>query len=778
MVGNSPLGDGGLGNGVAMNVAKHARNPFFKSLGLLGTVGLIVSLLASPAPAVILQPMSVAYSGVVSGNLSTAGNSVLTCSTTSGTYAATCTKARARSALRLNNDEYQMVNIKAPFAGLAEANYFNASSGVIVVPAGASIIHATLFWGGSMRINPGDTPAVDPSAKGQVLFARPTDNCATTNCVVSSPEADVYQINATTNLGPYRASADITDKLNQPNLGWITNGPYQSLVVSVANIQTTLGLDKAAGWGVMVVYQDAGSTTHHIRILKGMGQESIVKDDAFSFDGFQTANSGNVLSEVALVSFDGDASNSTDSISVIDAGGSAVIADRANPDNNIANSTISMAGKITPYLDNSSVDRASNTFGIDVDRISMVNGLSRNVTAAQLQPSVSSDVFYVTGVGLSNEITSPDIQLTKHVSAVSGGDANTVEAGDIVEYTITATNNGQANATNLVIQDELVADLSLVSSTATDCASVPEGDICKNLGGLASGASTSFTITASVTGASQATTGKFDNYATATFDGPLGSQSAQSQIVTLAYGPVGIDLASQVGFTNDFIQAGKTTTITASVKNLGPSADSNPSLELVAQDGAKLTVSKVPAGCAITAATTMLCNASALGISPANPLTPGTSTSVTFTVKPKRSATSFKVWAIAKTGHSTADSNASNDTSETMLYINHKPKAKVAKAKAKAGGTPVQITLASKISDVDGDTLRITLGKVKYGTAEINGDVVTYTPPAKWTGTFKIRYTVNDGKGGKAKSWIVIKVTKSGNSGGSGGVKYCFKSGC
>ena len=90
----------------------------------------------------------------------------------------------------------------------------------------------------------------------------------------------------------------------------------------------------------------------------------------------------------------------------------------------------------------------------------------------------------------------------------------------------------------------------------------------------------------------------------------------------------------------------------------------------------------------------------------------------------------------------------------------------------------MQIKLATKISDVDGDTLRVTLGKVKYGTAEINGDVVTYTPPAKWTGTFKIRYTVNDGKGGKAKSWIVINVAKSGSSGGSGGVKYCFIAGC
>jgi uncharacterized repeat protein (TIGR01451 family) len=250
-----------------------------------------------------------------------------------------------------------------------------------------------------------------------------------------------------------------------------------------------------------------------------------------------------------------------------------------------------------------------------VDRISLVNGLSRNVTSAELQPSVSSDVFYITGIALSNEITSPDIQLTKYVSAVSGGDANTVETGDTVQYTITATNNGQANASNLIIRDDLGADLTLVSSTATDCASVPAGDVCKNLGALNAGATTSFTITGTVTGASQSTTGKFDNFATATFDGPLGSQTAQSQIVTLSYGPVGIDLASQVGFTTDFVQAGKSTTITASVTNLGPSADTNPSLELVAQDGAQMTVANVPAGCAITATTTMLCNATALGIS-------------------------------------------------------------------------------------------------------------------------------------------------------------------
>jgi hypothetical protein len=175
----------------------------------------------------------------------------------------------------------------------------------------------------------------------------------------------------------------------------------------------------------------------------------------------------------------------------------------------------------------------------------------------------------------------------------------------------------------------------------------------------------------------------------------------------------------------------------------------------------------------------MLCNAAALGISAVNPLIPGATASVTFTVRPKRTSTSFKVWATAKTGLATPDSNASNNTSETMLYVNHKPRAKLVNAKAKAGGKPVQIKLASKISDVDGDTLRITLGKVKYGKAVVNGDVVTYTPPNKWTGTFKIRYVVSDGKGGKANSFIVVKVTKSGSgSNESDGLNRCFVAGC
>ena len=745
-------------------------------------VVILASAVVAPSSsvAVTLQPMSVAYDGIVAGNFSVTGNSVLTCSTTSGANASQCADARNRATTRLNNDDYDMTNIKSPFGQLADANYFNASSSPIVVPAGALIKHATLFWGGSMRLNAGDGAAVNPNAKGTVLFARGSESCAESNiCLVTANESDIAQINPTSNLGPYRASADITAKLTDPSLTWSTSGPYKSLTVSAANIQTTIGRDKAAGWGLIVVYENASESPHHIRILKGLAQESLIEDDEFIFDGFQTAATGNVLSEIGMVAFDGDASSASDSISVVDAGGSAIIADRANLDNNIANSTISMGGMISPYLNNTSVDRSTNTFGVDVDRISMVNGLSHNVTSAKVWPSVTGDTFYITGLAMSSEITSPDIQLTKFVSSITGGDPNLVEAGDTISYTVTAMNTGQANASNLVIRDVLPSDVNLTASTGTDCATAPPGEVCKDFGPLNSGGSTSFTLTGTLTGTAIATTGEFDNRVTATFDGPLGPQAALSDIVTVKYGNITTDLATDISWSQDFIQAGKSSTITGTVTNLGAANDPNPTLELSAQDGAKLKVADVPAGCTKTATMTLTCSAAALGISQSNPLTPGMSASVSFVVRPAKSTSSMKVWAKVKTGVTNGDPNPDNDTAETMLYVNHKPKVKTVKATAKAGGPTIQISLASKISDVDGDTLRITLGKVKHGTATVTGDVVTFTPPKKWTGTFMIRYAVNDGKGGKAKSWIVIKVTKSGGSGsGSNGVKHCFKSGC
>lgn len=728
------------------------------------------------AEATVLQRMTVAYEGIVSGNFASTGNTVLTCSTTSGVNASHCSAARSRTGEFLDNDSYSMVNVKVPFASMSSSNYFNASNGSLVIPADAQVIHATLFWTGSMRLDAGDVSAPDASAKHKVLFARAGDDCSVTGnpCQVTAETSDVYQVENGTKLGPYRASADITDLLTDDGITWTASGPSKSLLLSVANIQTTAGVNKTAGWGVMAVYSDPNESPHHIEILKGLGYESNIKDDEFGFDGFQTAASGNVLSEVGFVGIDGDAGSARDAMAISDAEGSAAISDLANPDNNIANSTVAMNGEISSYLNDSSIGRHSNTFGIDVDRISLVNGLSKEVSYADLIPSAYGDSFYISGLALSNEITSPDLELIKSVSSVTGGDPNLVEVGDTIVYEVEVSNVGQAHATNVLISDVLPADLGSVTSTGSDCQVVPVGEICKSLGTLRSGSSTSISITATLTGTSQVSPGRFSNFATATFSGVLGEQSAVSNEVTVEYGVLAIDLSSSVAFSSDFIQAGRTSSFVASVTNHGVVADSNPSIRLKAQDGAKLLLVKLPTGCQKTATTTLVCSAAALGISAQTPLNPGDKASVRFRVIPSRTMSSLQVWGTAITGVSSGDTDNANNVSDTTLYINHKPKAKPATAVTTAGGPKKNIILGSKISDSDGDSLHVTIGKVAHGKAAVVGDVVSYTPPKNWTGSFRIAYKVTDGKGGTARSWIKIFVTsKSGST-----VKYCLKSGC
>ena len=761
----------------------------FRKLFLPATISaLLLTLIVAPAQSVVLQDMSIAYQGTLNGNFASTGNTVLTCSTTTGANANLCADARQRKGTKLNNDDFVMTNLKTSFSKLPSTNVFNSSQGVLSIPANSEIVHATLFWSGSLRLNSGDTAAIDSSKKNRVLLALGNESCSgTTSCQVTSARSDVYQVNAQSNLGPYRASADVTSRFTNTNQEWTLSGPHQTMLISVANIQTTLGIDKAAGWGILVAYKDPDSSPRSITIYKGFAQESMIQDDEFAFDNFQTASRGNVLVDFGLVAFDGDATLTADSISLIDSKASVVIADRVNPDNNIANSTISTSGIHNPYLNNSSPSRSRNTFGIDVDQISMVNGLSRNVTSAQAWPSASADVFFISGLALSVEITSPDIELTKSVSSLSGSDPSAVEIGDIVEYKITATNDGQADASNVQVFDELPTDLSSVTSTGTNCASSPPKTICKKLNSLDAGESATFTIRGTINGASQSSAGFFDNQASATYEGPFGTQRAISESVSIKYGALITDLATTVAFSRDYIQAGQNATLTASITNLGSASDPDPVLRLTAQNGAKLSLASIPPGCSTISTTSISCNASTLGVSIADPLISGETARIKLTIKPARTTSWLTVWARSQTSLAASDANSSNDTSMTKLYVNHKPRAKVAKTSAIAGGDAVTFSLASKISDVDGDSLGVTLGKIKYGSASIAGDVVTFTPPKNWNGRFSIPYTVRDGKGGIAKSVIAVTVKPKPTVDPSmkptskpvvDPGRYCFKAGC
>ncbi len=72
--------------------------------------------------------------------------------------------------------------------------------------------------------------------------------------------------------------------------------------------------------------------------------------------------------------------------------------------------------------------------------------------------------------------------------------------------------------------------------------------------------------------------------------------------------------------------------------------------------------------------------------------------------------------------------------------------------------TPVLIPVLPNDSDPDGDPLTVISVAASVGTATVVGNQVRYVPPANFSGTATITYTISDGQGGTATATITVTV--------------------
>lgn len=738
---------------------KRLAGSFFRACGAMCLA--VVSLVAvAPSSALTLDSFRTRFEGNVAGDFALTGNTVLTCSTAEGALGAnTCASARKREGTSVDNDDHFMRNIEVPVGGLPAAAVFNSSANMIQIPAQAQVIYAELFWSGSLFAEPGDVEAVAPSDKAEVLMAVGDDNCAAPGhpCVVTANATDVSQETLGSALGQYRASAVVTSRLAEAH--WTPTRDLLQSLITVGNVQTTQGVDKAAGWSLAVVFASPGHEMRHVQVLGGFGFIARRSGATIPLDGFLTPSNGDVSSSVGLIAFDGDLGDTTDSMYLRQGSGQTIIDDAQNPELNIANSTVSSSGELSNYLTDESAQRASNTFGVDIDRIDLNNALGHGSTQATLVLSTQQDTWYPTSVAYSTELPSADVSVLKFVSALSGAPVTHVNVGDSLTYTLRVHNAGNGSASHVIIRDEMPADLTVTSSSGSDCATVPAGYVCKVIDTLPAGALTDITITGTVNGASQLTSSLFTNQADVKYASHLGDNTAVSNIVTTEYGPLTVDLRSELAFTSDYVQAGEDSTLVASISNLGPSSDENPFVELLITDG-RTTVPDLPAGCEQKSATRIICLGAAFGISNSHPLNPGESKTVHIRMQPDSEISRLVIKQIVHTGVAGGDSNLGNNISYAGVDVNHRPVAKPLMLTARMGGSPVTSSLAMHVTDPDSDALHIRVAQATHGELLQLGMRISYIPPKNWSGVQRISYTVSDGKGGQAQSHITIVVTR------------------
>ncbi len=385
----------------------------------------VLMLLPVVAQAQVVRPFSVRYQANEQGDVRLIGNTVVSCDTA---LSSSCASARdASTSVSLDNNDYDMRYVDVD----ADATTFNASRATLSLPAGAQVVFAGLYWGGELAgFGSPLRPAPTPNSRDRVRLRVPS---SATYDEVTAQSCD----NTTVGGQYYSCFADVTPLLAEDPRGQYT----------VANVQTSQGVNASGGWGMVLVYRDANEPTRNLVVYDGFAAvSSVLPTIDIAVSGFITPFLGQVSTRMGVIAHEGD----------IDLGGDQLrlngvsLSDGANPTSNFFNSTSASfgapsAGRSPAY---------ANLMGFDVDLVDATGILANNATSAQIRLETSGDFYYPAVVTFATEVYAPELAIKKTVADLNGGDA---QPGDLLEYRFEVENLGPDPADDVLLLDLLPA---------------------------------------------------------------------------------------------------------------------------------------------------------------------------------------------------------------------------------------------------------------------------------------------------------------------------------
>lgn len=340
-----------------------------------------------------------------------------------------------------------------------------------------------------------------------------------------------------------------------------------------------------------------------------------------------------------------------------------------------------------------------------------------------------------TNIPNNTSTATPVVQSNLSISKTLGN--TTINIGENITFTITATNNGPSAATRVSVIDVLPSGYTFVSATpSAGTWSSPNWVI----GGLANGATETLNIVARVN-----TTGNYNNTAsiTGTENDPNLGNNSSSVNPNINHVPVAVD---------DIYSVAEDATLTLTPLKL----DSDP-------DGDTLNVTSIN-GTTLTGTTQLITvtngtvNISATGV-------------ITFTpVANFNSPIAFQIPYVISDGNG---GSATANMYITVTAVNDNPVAVDDIYTITEDGT-VTLNPLNLDSDLEGGTLSVTsingttltgavqVIAVAHGTVNISAaGVITYTPDKNFNSAIPISipYAISDGNGGTATANLLITVT-------------------
>ena len=365
------------------------------------------------------------------GDVLLIGNKLLTCESTGTT--GTCPGGVPNAGEQNGNRNMVVVNVD-PSAGLA-----NSSSADLILPAGSTVLHASLYWGA--RADPAN------AARGTIRLRAPG---SATYATITSTDLDTITTQGDATTRPYLAVADVTSIVQAAGSGTYFAG---GVLAATGNGG---GLGHYAGWSLVVIYRDTTQPFRRLQLFDGAQVVVSGSPVDITVTGILTPATGAFSTRVGAVVWEGDDGITGDNLQIarLPAGPFTTITNAVNPAGNFFNSSISRLGVHFAAKNPNHV----NQLALDVDYVDASGVLLNSDTQATLRYTSTGDVYFPHALAFVVDLFVPDLasSIAKSASNItSGGSGSSARPGDILEYTISFQNTGGDGATNVVTTDPI-----------------------------------------------------------------------------------------------------------------------------------------------------------------------------------------------------------------------------------------------------------------------------------------------------------------------------------
>ncbi|MBA3780411.1 MAG: DUF11 domain-containing protein [Nocardioides sp.] len=659
----------------------------------------VVVLPTPAADAAVVRPFTEVFSQQTNGSISITGNTVMTCGTTSA-----CIQAQS-GAVASSNNNFTMGFLDTD----SDANTTRSSSANLVVPSGARVIYAGLFWGAARTAGTNGNPAA--GTVGNIKFRAPGASGYST---LAASRID-NQSSATNDYSAYR---DVTSIVQGAGAGTYWG----------ADIAAATGVDRYGAWSLVIALEDPAAPLRDLTVFTGYATVTTNEVVDTTISGFLAPPSGAVAAKFGTVTYEGDNGITGDYLQV----GSTRLADAQSPSANFFGSRVTLGGANLANRNPASL----NNLGIDAKVVDSPGVVPNGATSASLRFASTGDFYYPAALTTQIDLYAPTIQGTKTFTNLSGN--SPAKVGDTLGYSMTFSNTGDDAATNAIISDQLPTSTTYVPGSLrvtaganvgakTDATGDDQGEYVAasrtvrmrvgtganaTAGGrLGPAATTTVTfqvrVDATAAGTSLANTASLA-YRAETIGRDYTYQTAEVRTPVADEADVSITKTA----TPEPVTAGNQIAYTLTARNAGPNPAAGVQVTDTLPTGVTYVSSAPSAGSCSFDTPTLTCSLGTLASGATATL------SVVVRVPPDSEATA--VTNVARVSATTSDPNAANNTASASSSLVRQ--ADLSLAKSAAPATPVP-----------GTDVTYTLVATNDGASRANGVTVTDTLPSTLT---------------------------------------------